>query len=62
MSEVRTYAIALLRRHVIRAADAGQLGAVLHLQHRLGVRIPFVCLDQRLAEAAASEGFAVIAA
>ena len=54
---VRSKASLLLARHPLRAADAGQLGAALLLQEQLGGgSLPFVCLDNRLSEAAALEG------
>ncbi|WP_419554426.1 type II toxin-antitoxin system VapC family toxin [Candidatus Poriferisodalis sp.] len=57
---VRSRATALLARHPLRAADAAQLGAALHVQEQLGAPLQFVSLDQRLAEAAEREGFAVL--
>ena len=57
---VRRRANALLGRHPLRAADAGQLGAALLVQELLGHPLTFVCLDERLAEAAEREGLRVI--
>ncbi|WP_419943645.1 type II toxin-antitoxin system VapC family toxin [Candidatus Poriferisodalis sp.] len=59
---VRTRSMSLLARHPLRAADAAQLGAALHVQEQLGAGLPFVCLDRRLTEAAEREGLAVVAA
>jgi predicted nucleic acid-binding protein len=54
--ELRRLAGSLLLRHPLRAADALQLAAAITAA---GVppRIPIVTLDERLAEAAAREGF-----
>ena len=43
---VRSRANALLARHPLRAADAGQLGAALLVQEQLAGPLTFVCLDQ----------------
>ena len=56
LAAVRVRAIALLARHPIRAADAGQLAAALLVAEQ-GLRgLSFVCLDERLARAAEMEG------
>ena len=57
---VRARANALLARHPLRAADAGQLGAALLVQEQLGAPLSFVCLDSRLASAAELESLRVI--
>jgi len=57
---VRARANALLARHPLRAADAGQLGAALLVQEQLATPLPFVCLDTRLAYAAELESLRVI--
>ena len=57
---VRTRASALLARHPLRAADAGQLGAALLVQEQMAEPLPFVCLDGRLAYAAELESLPVI--
>ena len=59
---VRTRSMLLLGRHPLRAADAAQIGAALHVQEQLGAPLQFACLDRRLAEAAEREGLAVITA
>lgn len=56
---VRTRANAVLARHPLRAADAGQLGAALLVSEQLADPLVFLCLDQRLVEAAEREGLAV---
>jgi predicted nucleic acid-binding protein len=57
---VKVRARRLLRTHVLRAADALQLGAALVCVSDDPSRWPFVCLDDRLAAAARREGFAVL--
>ena len=57
---VRARASALLARHPLRAAGAGQLGAALQVREQTGARIPFVTRDRRLALAAEREGFEVL--
>lgn len=53
----RRMAERMLRVHAMRAADAMQLAAaIIAADHDPG-RLGFVCLDQRLAEAARKEGF-----
>ena len=53
---VRSRANALLARHPLRAADAGQLGAALLVQEQLAGPLTFVCRDSRLLAAADVEG------
>lgn len=57
---VRARALALLARHPLRAADAGQLGAALLVAEDDPSSLTFVCLDQRLADAADREGLRVL--
>ena len=57
---VRSRANAVLARHPLRAADAGQLGAALLVQEQLAGTLAFVCLDQRLSLAAERENLRVI--
>ena len=57
---VKTRAKRLLAVHPIRAADALQLGAALTASYDDTVARDFVCLDERLAEAAAREGFRIV--
>ena len=57
---VRARASALLARHPLRAADAGQLGAALLIQEQLAGVLTFVCLDHRLSSAAELESLRVI--
>ena len=58
---VRARADALLARHPLRAADAGQLGAALLVQEQLAGSLTFACRDQRLVSAADLEGLRVLA-
>ncbi len=58
--EVRTTACRLLRRHALTAADALQLAAALVWVEYRPEGAGFVCLDRRLCEAAAREGFSVL--
>ena len=58
---VRSRAEALLARHPLRAADAGQLGAALLVQEQLVGPLTFVCRDQRLLTAADVEGLRLLA-
>ena len=55
--EVRETALRLLRVHVISAADAIQLAAAFVLSERRPGTLEFVCLDDRLSQAAQREGF-----
>jgi predicted nucleic acid-binding protein len=56
---VRAIAIRLLRTHSLRAADAFQLAAAIAAAEDHPETLPFVTLDEHLAEAAAREGFSV---
>jgi predicted nucleic acid-binding protein len=56
---VRARARRLLESHPLRAADALQLAAALVAVEEQPSAIPFVTFDDRLAEAARREGFAV---
>ncbi|WP_052666784.1 type II toxin-antitoxin system VapC family toxin [Nitriliruptor alkaliphilus] len=56
---VRRLAEPLLARHPLRAADAAQLAAALLISRELGSNITFVCLDDRLSDAAERESLAV---
>ena len=60
MLAVRSRAHALLARHPLRAADAGQLGAALLVQEQLAQTLTVVCLDQRLSLAAERESLRVL--
>ena len=60
VESVRTRAIRLLGTHGLRAADALQLAAALVFCDERTEALPFVCLDDRLAEAARKEMFPVL--
>ncbi len=57
---VRELACRLLRSYRLRAADALQLAAALVWAEDRPTGLDFVCLDQRLREAASREGFLVL--
>lgn len=52
-------AMRLLRMHPLRAADALQLAAAITASNGNPRDLPFVCLDDRLSEAARKEGFSI---
>lgn len=56
---VRQIAIRLLRVHPLRTGDAFQLAAAIVAAENLPATLPFVTLDERLAQAAEREGFVV---
>ena len=60
VTAVRTTAIRLLRVHPLRTADALQLGAAIVAAEDHPATLQLVTLDERLAQAAEREGFAVI--
>jgi predicted nucleic acid-binding protein len=57
---VRETAIRFLRVHPLRAADALQLAAAFVAAERRPASLQLITLDERLAEAARKEGFALI--
>lgn len=57
---VRTTARRLLCTHALRAADAFQLAAAIVWAGQPSANHGFVCLDQRLREAASIEGFHIL--
>jgi len=57
---IRSRADRLLAIHPLRAADALQLAALLAAAEDRPAELPFVTLDDRLAEAARKEGFSVL--
>lgn len=60
VESVRTRAIRLLGTHGLHAADALQLAAALVFCDEQTESLPFVCLDDRLSEAARKERFPVL--
>ena len=57
---LREDALRFLRAHELRAADALQLAAGVAAAEGRPTTLAFVCLDDRLAEAAEREGFPVV--
>ena len=57
---VRSTALRLLRTHPLRAADSLQLAAAIVAAEGDAGTLQFVCLDERLREAADREGFATL--
>ena len=57
---VRSTALRLLRTHPLRAGDALQLAAAIAAAEDHPASLPFVALDERLAQAAEREGFVVV--
>ena len=60
LENVRSRALRLLEIHALRAADALQLAAALVFCDEQTESLPFVCLDDRLSEAARKERFPVL--
>lgn len=60
VERVRQLATRLLRVHPVRAADALQLAAAIIASEDQPATLPFVTLDDRLAQAAEREGFPVV--
>jgi uncharacterized protein len=60
LERVRARALRLLNTHSLRAGDALQLAAALIASDDRPEALPFVCLDDRLRDAARREGFAVL--
>jgi uncharacterized protein len=60
LESVRGRALRLLGTHNLRAADALQLAAALVFCDEQTESLPFVCLDDRLADAARKERFPVL--
>lgn len=57
---IRSTAQRLVRVHPLRAADALQLAAAIAASEQDPASLAFVCLDDRLSEAAAREGFPLV--
>ena len=57
VAEVKATARRFLRVHPLRAADALQLAAAFVASERRPTTLEFVCLDERLKDAARREGF-----
>lgn len=59
-STIRDIARRLLRVHALRSSDALQLAAAIILADHRPAAVEFLCLDDRLRDAASREGFAVL--
>jgi len=59
-SPLRRTALRLLRAHALRGADALQLAAAIAASEGDPRTMPFVTLDDRLAQVASREGFPVV--
>lgn len=57
--KLRQLALRLLRAHALRAADSLQLAAALLAAEQDPGALGFVCLDERLSNAAQREGFGI---
>jgi predicted nucleic acid-binding protein len=60
VEEVKETAMRFLRVHNLRAGDAFQLAAAFLAAERRPGSLEFVCLDERLRDAASREGFGVV--
>ena len=60
VNNLKRLAQRLLRAHRLKASDALQLAAALFVSKDHPYRIGFVCLDKRLNQAAAREGFRLL--
>jgi predicted nucleic acid-binding protein len=60
IGRVRQTAVRLLRVHALQAGDALQLAAALAAAEDHPDTLPFVTLDERLAQAAEREGFPIV--
>jgi hypothetical protein len=60
LERARERALRLLNTHALRAGDALQLGSALVACEDRPETLPFVCVDDRLREAARREGFPVL--
>jgi len=60
VEEVRTIATRLLLAHPLRAADSLQLASALVWAGKVPRDHAFICLDNRLREAARKEGFRIL--
>ena len=59
LSKVKERALRLLQVHTLRAADAMQLASVLVATQEDTSKLPIMCFDDRLKQAAKREGFIV---
>ncbi len=59
ISKVKERALRLLQVHTLKAADALQLASVLVATQEVTSKLPIMCFDERLKQAAKREGFAI---
>lgn len=59
-SQLQEHAIRFLRVHPLRAGDAMQLAAAFSACENQPGSLEFICLDARLSQAAAKEGFRIL--
>ena len=59
LSKVKDRALRLLQVHTLRAADAMQLASILVATQEDTSKLPIMCFDDRLKQAAKREGFIV---
>ena len=59
ISKVKERALRLLQVHTLKAADALQLASVLVATQEVTSKLPIMCFDERLKQAAKLEGFAI---
>lgn len=58
--DIRDISRRLLQSHPLRAADSLQLAAAIVWSDKKPKKHHFICLDERLREAAAKEGFSIL--
>jgi hypothetical protein len=59
MSKVKERALRLLQVHTLKASDALQLASVLVATQEVTSKLPIMCFDEKLKQAAKLEGFAI---
>ena len=59
ISKVKERALRLLQVHTLKAADALQLASVLVATQEVTSKLPIMCFDEKLKQAAKLEGFAI---
>lgn len=60
IDQVKARSLRLLNTHALRSGDALQLAAALVASDDRPENLPFVCLDDRLRDAARREGFPIL--
>jgi len=59
ISKVKERALRLLQVHTLKTADALQLASVLVATQEVTSKLPIMCFDEKLKQAAKLEGFAI---